>query len=217
MDWKKIVGTAMFIIIFGYFYISDSSDLVFEEPVSQQEIENHSVLSEESSAGEFDDLQDEPESIVIHIAGDVRYPGVYEVTEGTRLDAVLQMAGPLDMLVVDKFFNRAEKLYDGQKFFIPTAEEAAGFLEQEAGSIQQPQVLLSQHPQTLASSQDGRININTAGASELMKLPGIGEKKAAEIINYRESIGNFKKIDDIINVTGIGQATFDNIKDRITV
>ena len=63
----------------------------------------------------------------------------------------------------------------------------------------------------------GKVNINTADSVTLQTIPGIGPSKAARIIEYRESQGRFKKIDDIKNVTGIGDMTFENIKDYITV
>lgn len=72
--------------------------------------------------------------------------------------------------------------------------------------------LVSQTPK-----QSGKININTADKSELMKLPKVGDKTADKIITYRQNNGNFQKIEDIKNISGIGDKTFDSMKDMITV
>lgn len=79
---------------------------------------------------------------------------------------------------------------------------------------------LSSKPQVAGTSTDNqsdKININTADAAELDKLPGIGLAKAADIISYRDSHGGFKSIEEINNVKGIGDATFEKLKDSITI
>ena len=94
--------------------------------------------------------------------------------------------------------NQAAKLTDGQQIYIPFEGEEA----QEAAD---------------QAVTDGRVNINTAGAAELMTLPGIGEAKAADIIAYREANGGFSSTEDIMQVSGIKDAMFQKIRDKIKI
>ena len=101
--------------------------------------------------------------------------------------------------------NLAEILTDGQMVWIPTKEESLS----GAG--------ISQAGSPAGGTGTELININTASASELMELNGIGETKAEAIIAYREEHGAFGSTEEIMQVSGIGQGTFDKIKDEITV
>ncbi len=143
----------------------------------------------------------EEEVIFIHIAGNVNKPGVYKVEEGSRLDDVIILAGIDDIEILDRFFNRAKLLVDGEKIYVPFPEE----IDKEEESFDFFEI----------STGDKKININGADIKDLMSLSGIGEMKARDIIAFREKNGNFKKIDDIMLVKGIGKATFEKIKDLI--
>ena len=137
--------------------------------------------------------------IKVHLAGDVEKPGLYSLPEGARLEDLLHLGSPRNQEMVDRHCNRAAMLQDGQKIYVPAPGEV-------------PEKI-----QSLPGMEKGKININRADIQELTRLPGIGEKKASDIVYYREKNGNFKKIDDIINVTGIGTTTFERIKDQITI
>ena len=101
--------------------------------------------------------------------------------------------------------NQAALLSDGQQIRVYTCEEAA----QGAVSVVEEQ--------GTKETAQGKININQAGAEELMTLPGIGESKAADIIRYREENGGFERIEDIMNISGIKEAVFSKIKDKIVI
>jgi competence protein ComEA len=108
------------------------------------------------------------------------------------------------------YLNQAVKLSDGERIYVPTtAEVAAG--EAYPGSE------TAAEAQSSGSSTDGRMNINTATLEELMTLSGIGETKAKAIISYREKNGSFQNPADIKNVSGIGDSTYSNIAEYITV
>ena len=132
--------------------------------------------------------------IKVYISGDVDKPGVYELPPGSRLEDLLFMAG-IDSNMSYQF-NLASKLYDGQHILITDKNLTENSSNIEAGNSLQ-------------------ININEANIEELMKLPGIGATRAKDIVFYRETIGYFNKIDDILNVPGIGENTFNQIKDKI--
>ncbi len=145
--------------------------------------------------------------LVVHLSGAVVQEGLYELPPGSRLDDALRAAGGLlDGADVEKI-NRAARLADGQKVNIPSRVA-------ESPDAASPQRSAAEIQVTPGETQ---INLNTATLEELDALPGIGESKAADIIAYREKMGPFQAIEDIMNVPGIGPKIFENIRDQITV
>lgn len=144
----------------------------------------------------------EPVLITIYVTGAVKTPDVYKVDEGSIVkDAINTAGGPLsnaDLIAV----NLARKVQDGEEIIIPFKEENTSTGASNSNNN---------------STKSQKININIASVSELESLPGIGEVKANAIINYRKNYGPFKDIKDIINVSGIGDKTFESIKDLICV
>lgn len=148
------------------------------------------------------DTEEETVLIYVDVCGEVENPGVYRLSEGSRVYEAVALAGGMTPEAAAEAVNQASVLLDGQQLRIPSSEEweadgAAGLTARETDS--------------------GLVNLNGATAEELMTLPGIGESKAADIIAYRESAGPFLRIEDIMNVSGIKEAVFNRIKDRITV
>lgn len=137
--------------------------------------------------------------IQVYITGAVQKPGLYQLEKGSRLSDLITMAGGL---TTSKTYNLnlAAKLYDGQHILL---DEELNLTESSDKSDMQ----------SLASIK--KININEANIEELETLPGIGETRAKDIINYRNTIGFFEEIEDILNVKGIGESTFDKLKDLI--
>lgn len=133
-------------------------------------------------------------NISVHITGAVANDGVFELPAASRLEDILQMAGVLDNADLSDI-NLSQFLEDGKKIEIP-------FTESDAAKDNKTNKL---------------ININTASHEELDSLPGIGKVKADSIINYRENNGPFKKPADIMKVSGIGEATYEKLKDMICV
>jgi len=137
------------------------------------------------------------DTIKVYVTGEVINPGVYELSSGSRIDDALKVAGgateEADLLRI----NLAAYVKDAQQIIIPgKSADGAGNYYTEAES-------------------DGLIDINAANETELTALPGVGPVTAGNIVRYREEHGPFKKIEDIMNVTRIGQKTFDGMKDRI--
>ena len=142
-----------------------------------------------------------PENIYVQVAGAVANPGVYELPTGSRVYAAIEAAGGLDSSADDSDINQAAVLEDGQKIYIYTVDEAEEILNQ----------------QMLDEADDGLININTATAAELQTLPGIGAAKAQQIVSHREANGSFSSIEDIKNVSGIGDGIFNQINSLIKI
>lgn len=162
------------------------------------EIESADALSD------GDENQEEfisEDNIYVDISGEVNIPGVYEVQVGTRLFQVIEMAGGLTEEANIDSLNRAEEVYDGEKIIVGN-----NLINAETNNTNSSGI-----------SANGKVNINTASISELTTLPNIGPAKAQNIIDYRESNGKFKKVDDILNVNGIGSKTYETLSDLICV
>ena len=143
--------------------------------------------------------------IVVEIKGEVVNPDVYEISEGSIIRDLITKAGGLtNEANIDKI-NRADKLRDNQLIVIPNKNEL---------SNANTNINVSKEGNT---AEEGIININTASLEELQKINGVGEVKAKSIINYREKNGGFKSIDEMKNIEGIGDKTFEKMKDQITV
>ena len=139
----------------------------------------------------------EPEMITVHLVGAVDNPGVYQLPVGSRVYELLEISGGVSDEADQEAVNQARPLLDGEQIYIHSIGEAA--------------VTAS------AVEATGKININQASAQELTSLPGIGDVRANQIISYRDEHGYFTSLDQIINVSGIGESTFENIVDQITI
>ncbi|MCW6678048.1 DUF655 domain-containing protein [Anaerococcus sp. NML200574] len=145
----------------------------------------------------------------VYISGEVLHSGVYAIEDGDRLDDLVKKAGGLTERADINAINLALRLEDQMKIYIPNIDEN--------------QNINADNPQTLGQSQSisnqslqAKININIASKEELMTLPNIGEKRADAIIEYRKQ-KRFEKIEEIKNVSGIGDKYFEAMKDLITV
>lgn len=143
--------------------------------------------------------------IVVEIKGEVVNPDVYEISEGSIIRDLITKAGGLTNEANIGKINRADKLRDNQLIVIPNKNEL---------SNANTNINVSKEGNT---AEEGIININTASLEELQKINGVGEVKAKSIINYREKNGGFKSIDEMKNIEGIGDKTFEKMKDQITV
>ena len=206
-DKIKIIATITFIILAGTVY---SVSRMIKGGKADDRIElvvTDSVISTSDETGSHFDAQpdstkdDSNTGIYVHICGAVINPGVYQVPVGTRVYQALELAGGSSDDAYLSGINLADKLADGQKVYIPAeGENAEGILSTDSGGV-----------------QSVMININTASEAELMTLPGIGQSRAKDIINYRVKNGLFESIDDIMKVSGIKEAAFEKIKDLIKV
>ncbi len=147
--------------------------------------------------------------IFVDICGAVRQPGVYGLEAGMRVcDAVAAAGGLLENADLASL-NQAAILQDAAKIYVYTQEEAKqqGLSAPEQSSI----------AQQCSSEQTVKVNINTADIGQLCTLSGIGEARAKDIIAYREANGGFQSAEEIMNVSGIKEATFQKIKEEIAV
>ena len=184
----------------------------------------------EPSAGSTDrtELSDasseEAKTLVVHICGAVSAPGVYELPAGSRIIDAVEAGGGFLPEADEACCNLAEEIVDGCQIYIMTKTEscADGQTEKKAGIQTSPDSDMQTTDRNVRSNsatalENGLVNLNTADIAALMTLPGIGESRAKAIISYREQHGAFTKIEDIMKISGIKQAAFSKIKDKITV
>jgi len=146
-------------------------------------------------------------TVVIHVAGAVSAPGVYELPDGARVNDALKAAGgALGSAAVDTL-NLARILTDGEQVYVPTQDEIA---EGAAG----PGMSAAAAP---SSGAAGVVNLNTASVAELDALPGIGPSTAQKIVDDRAANGPFGTVDDLMRVSGIGAAKLDSLREYVTV
>lgn len=172
--------------------------------------------------------------IYVDIKGAIKNPGVYEVDEDTIVNEVIEKAGGLLENADTSIINLARRVEDGDLIIIYTKEEVANsnILEKETvikvvdnecvcPNIQNDGCINDEITGNIGSDNDieenKTININIATQDELMTITGIGEAKANAIIEYRKEHGKFDTIEDIMNVSGIGESLFAKIKNYITV
>jgi len=135
---------------------------------------------------------DGPQEILVHVAGDVHSPGIYQLPSGSRVFDAVAAAGGAGAEADIHRLNLAAFLSDGQKVVVPGANSGS------------------------SEEQEGLVNINTADQRTLESLPNIGPARAQSIIEYRNSSGGFSSLEQIMQVTGIGPSIFESIRDLIT-
>lgn len=202
---QKIIVAVLIIImciVIGYYIISKT------EKYDYSDIEKISNIIEEDQ--EVDDIIIE-NKIVIHITGEVEEEGVIELEKGARISDAIEEAGGTTEEADLSNVNLAYSLSDGQKVKIPNInekDEEIIVVEEKAGD----NIIIEGN-----KSKEEKININKAAQTEIETLPGIGPSTALKIITYRNEHGKFKNIEDIKNVSGIGDSKFENIKEYICV
>lgn len=207
---KKIMVS----LIFGILMFSGLSGCAGQkDELTLEEIQTEDSEPEEDEQdvleGMEDTEEDEGEMLCVFVCGQVASPGVYELPVGSRIYQAVEAAGGLLEAADTTCVNQAEPIEDGQRIYLPSVEE----VENEEYGVSW--TTEADSGQTVSS--DGRVNINTAGKEELMTLTGIGEQKAQAIIAYREQNGSFQSIEELMQVEGIKEGTFEKIKEDITI
>ena len=206
MNRKKEIIKNFFLVlcvlgIVIYYFMSNNTK---DEEISYSEgIVNENIIQNER-------IEEINDKIKVYVIGEVKKPGVVELDVGARIeDAIIIAGGTTEYSDLSKV-NLAYCLEDGQKICIPSTKEIIeeNYITTENGDG----VLESEN-----NDKNSKININTGNLSELMNLPGVGESLAQRIITYREENGKFKNIEDLKNVSGIGDRKFENLKEYVCV
>lgn len=197
------IGGAIVFVIGYYIYTTTSNE-------SYEQLD---IISEEKDNQKQENVENEQEEmIVVHIAGEVKKSGIVKIKEGARIADIIEAAGGLTQNANITNINLAYIIEDGQKITIPSKDENE---EKESITAENGEGIINEEQGTSTGKQI--VNINKATKEELQTLQGIGESTAEKIITYRKENGNFKQAEDIKNVPGIGDAKYENIKDKISV
>lgn len=188
-----IIGVIILIII-SIYVLTKIDEYNYEENNYEEYFaEEENIIKEEAK-----------KVIVVHIIGEINKPGIVELEEGARvIDAIKKAGGTTEKADLAQI-NLAYILKDGQKIYIPNTEDNDKKIEYNTANIEN-------------NIKEEKININTADEDELQRLPGVGASTAEKIIKYREENGSFRKIEDIQNVKGIGEAKYNDLKEQIEV
>lgn len=192
----------------------EQDEILLETVAESSENLEHADDAEQSEAGETlpETAETRSEStIYVHVCGHVKYPGVYQMQEGSRVYEAIDMAGGMLEEGAGDALNMAAVLEDGMRIMVPDLAQAAQMIEQ--GAVFDPGSSASVSDR----KSSGKVNLNRADVKELMTLTGIGQSRAEAIIRYREEIGSFERIEDVMKVSGIKESAFNKIKDDITV
>lgn len=185
---KILIIIAVIIVIIGVKINNKENklEIVQEDPIELKDTEEREPIS--------------VETFMAYISGEVLNPGVYEFNDGDRVVNLVEKAGGFTENA-NININLSLKLTDEMHVYIPNNDEKIENISLDIGNIKE---------------DNGLININTASKEELTTLSGIGEKKAEDIIKYREQ-QKFEKIEDLMNISGIGEKTFEKLKESITI
>lgn len=175
--------------------------------------------SEEGQSGSDSSMKDENEAEwYVYVCGCVNNPDVYKCREGARIYEIIELAGGFNQEADREYLNLVATVEDGQRIYVPSKSEVLNAQNEGGiGSVADRNGIDGVFGIDVISGNSGKVNINTADVKQLMELPGIGESRARDIVNYRNTNGRFEQIEDIMKVSGIKNASYERIKDLIKV
>ena len=202
--WYFLAGAIVIAaLIIGSNFVSQEEDLendLFADAIggAVETDDSFEAVAEESA---------EPKEIKVDVKGAVQVPGLYVALEGERVFDLVEKAGGFTEEADQNHVNLAQIVEDQMVIYVPViGEEENVLLQAGIGNVGTGNV-----------QKEQKINLNTASEVELQTLTGIGPSKAAAIIQYRTENGPFKSIEDLKNISGIGEKTFEKLKEDITI
>ncbi|AUA18718.1 helix-hairpin-helix domain-containing protein [Streptococcus suis] len=188
-------------LIFSQPAKSDQTGLT-EFPQTEQASSSQEQTEETST-----EVSEEPSQLVVDVKGAVEKPGLYTLEAGARVNDAVEAAGGLTSQADPKSVNLAQKLSDEAVVYVASKDENISVVASTTASSAMSQ----------EEKNTSLVNLNTATEADLQTISGIGAKRAADIIAYREANGGFKSVDDLNNVSGIGDKTMESIRPYVTV
>ncbi|AND41579.1 MULTISPECIES: helix-hairpin-helix domain-containing protein [Cytobacillus] len=199
------LGAAIALAAFLYYFFMPVQEAELLPEIEQTVQLNEKEDDDKEMETEGDEQAEQmPQPMKADIKGAVQKPGVYEAAEGDRVIDLLEKAGGLTDKADGTKINFALNITDEMVIYVPEKGEILEEATVEDGKARGQQ-------------DNGKINLNQANESELQMLPGIGPSKAAAIIEHRETNGPFKDVADLKLISGIGEKTFEKLKEHISV
>ncbi|MFH6624004.1 helix-hairpin-helix domain-containing protein [Streptococcus suis] len=188
--------------------------LIFSQPAKSDQtgLTDFPQLEQTSSSSELVEetstkVSEEPSQLVVDVKGAVAKPGLYTLEAGARVNDAVEAAGGLTSQADPKSINLAQKLSDEAVVYVASKDENISVVASTTASSAMSQ----------EEKNTSLVNLNTATEADLQTISGIGAKRATDIIAYREANGGFKSVDDLNNVSGIGDKTMESIRPYVTV
>lgn len=223
-EYKILIGFSLIgLIIAGFLMINSKSDRQSNvAELAQGTVASSKTESEEISTGTKKNSQkekaepqtsssEESEFLTVDVKGAVKNPGIYQLKKTSRINDAIQKAGGLTTDADSKSINLAQKLTDEAVVYVATMGENAASVSSNTGQSS------TSGTSEVASQKGNKVNLNTADLSELQTISGIGQKRAQDILDYREANGKFNSVDDLKNVSGVGAKTLEKLKEYVTV
>jgi competence protein ComEA len=200
-----MITVAVAFVAGGIYFLSQQG----EDPADTEDI--FSVTAKEAEMEQsVNESAAEPEIIKVDVKGAVKSPGIFTAQAGDRVIDLISAAGSFTEKADTDKVNFAQIIEDQMVIYVPEIGE------EDKGNLENLQVGTSGDAVTKGASE-GLVNLNTATQEELQTLTGIGPSKANAILEYRETVGKFKEVDELKQVTGIGDKTFERLRDSISV
>ncbi|MGG3480385.1 helix-hairpin-helix domain-containing protein [Peribacillus frigoritolerans] len=200
-----MITVAMAFVAGGIYFFSQQG----EDPADTEDI--FSVTAKEAEMEQsVNESAAEPEIIKVDVKGAVKSPGIFTAQAGDRVIDLISSAGSFTEKADTDKVNFAQIIEDQMVIYVPEIGE------EDKGNLENIQVGTSGAAVTKGTS-GGLVNLNTATQEDLQTLTGIGPSKADAILEYRETVGKFKEVDELKQVTGIGDKTFERLRDSISV
>ncbi|PCF35771.1 competence protein ComEA [Staphylococcus delphini] len=206
---QTAIVIAFLIALGGWLVFNSGEEDTAKDALAMQQtqpIEVHQAKSK--SKDKKEQKEQTSQKIIVDIKGAVKKPNTYEMQSDDRMKQLLDKAEPLKTADLSRV-NLAEKLTDQKMIYIPSQGEAASTNASHASQ--------QDHTSAPSTSQNISVNLNTADEKELTQIPGIGPSKAQTIIKHREENGPFQSVENLKDVKGIGEKTFEKLKDYLTV
>ena len=199
-----MITVAVAFVAGGIYFFSQQG----EDPADTEDI--FSVPAKEAELEQSVNEAAEPEIIKVDVKGAVKSPGIFTAQAGDRVIDLISSAGSFTEKADTDKVNFAQIIEDQMVIYVPEIGE------EDKGNLENIQVGTSGDAVTKGTS-GGLVNLNTATQEDLQTLTGIGPSKANAILEYRETVGKFKEVDELKQVTGIGDKTFERLRDSISV
>lgn len=228
MDFEKIkgcilekkglvIGIIATILIGGYFIQKNNQPAINNSQVLSENNKNQSTDFSKNKSNNIPSATgvnspSKQNTVTVDIAGAVKHSGVYTLKNGARLNDLLKVCGGLTDKAETRAINRAALLKDQDQIYVPHIGEKIENVPAVGNTT-----TANSSASDSASSNSEQVHLNSATVEDLQKLNGVGQKKAEQIIAYRDQNGGFKQIEDLTKVTGIGEKTFEKLKDQLAL
>ena len=198
-----VICVSLGLVLGGFFLLKPVAQTPAKESNLQSEV---TAVSKDSTDEKEDGNQKEEvvdqDLITVDVKGAVKTPGIYDLPVGSRINDAVQKAGGLTDNADSKSINLAQKISDEALVYVPTKGEDTSQATQS---------------NTSNSKENKKVNLNKASLEELKQVKGLGDKRAQDIIDHRDSNGKFKSVDELKKVSGIGTKTIEKLKEYVTV